>query len=94
VINARAKDAFWQTVEDCLVEMHGLARPEAHERSWRLRNRLESPPSGVSPDLVYHDEPYDVAYDLAGYEAAPGDQARTRAADLDRYQAILRRHNW
>ncbi len=87
MIDPKAKDAFWEVVEDCLVEIHGLSKPDAHKRSMDLRTRIESPPTGMSSDIFYHDEPFDVACDIVG-----------RQLDLSQYRPqydpILNRHNW
>jgi hypothetical protein len=87
MIDSKAKDAFWDVVEDCLVEIHGLSKPAAHQRSVDLRARIESPPTGMSSEIFYHAEPFDVACDIAG-----------RQLDLSHYRFqydyILNRHNW
>ena len=87
MIALKAKDAFWDVVEESLVEIHGLAKPDAHKRSMDLRTRIESPPTGMSSDIFYHAEPFDVACDIAG-----------RQLDLSQYRLqydlILNRHNW
>ncbi len=87
MIALKAKDAFWEVVEDCLVEIHRLAKLDAHERSMDLRTRIESPPTGMSSDIFYHAEPFDVACDIA-----------ERQLDLSQYRLqynhILNRHNW
>jgi hypothetical protein len=65
---ARHKDAFWQTVRDSLVEIHGLPLREAVQRVTYVRQRGMSL-SGTdddSGDLIYHAEPFDVACDMAG----------------------------
>jgi hypothetical protein len=83
----RAKDCFWRVVEDCLVEFHQLARPDAQTQSKQLRAILDQPPPGVTRTAVYHSEPFDVACNVAGREL---DLSNYRG----RYEAILQRHNW
>lgn len=91
MINLQATDEFWSVVEECLQEFHHLSPLEAVQKTRELRRKLKSPPPGLPPDLaseiIYHDEPFDVAGDLAG-----------QRLNLDRhrrqYDAILSRHNW
>ena len=66
MIDIKAKDTFWEMVEECLATIYGLAKIEAHRRSLDLRSRREAAPSGVSSDIFYHVEPFDVACDIAG----------------------------
>ncbi len=94
MIDVEAKDAFWRVVQDCLTDILGLTPADAHERSARLRERVESPPFGLSPDMVYHAEPIDIAYDLAGLEAGPAEYHNARARHQEQYETILNRHRW
>jgi hypothetical protein len=87
MIDPKAKNTFWDVVEECLIEIHGLPRPDAHQRSMDLRSRIESPPSGMSSDIFYHAEPFDVACDIVG---KPLDLAEYRR----QYNPILSHHNW
>ncbi len=59
---------YWSVVEDCLVELHGVDRSEARKRIKALLAWIASPPDGVDGEIVYHDEQFDVACDLAGNE--------------------------
>ena len=87
MIDQKAKDAFWDVVEDCLVEIHGFHKAVAHKRSLDLRTRIESPPSGMSSDIFYHTEPFDVACDIAGSQLDFSQYRR-------QYDPIASRHNW
>jgi hypothetical protein len=87
MIDLAAKNAFWDVVEDCLVNLHGLQPGDARQRAQDFRARIESPPTGMSSDIFYHNEPFDVACDLADNEL---DRAQYRA----QYDSILGRHNW
>lgn len=87
MIDPKAKDTFWDVVEECLIEIHGLSIPDAHKRSMDLCGRIESPPSGMSSDIFYHAEPFDVACDIVGRRL---DLAQHRP----QYDPILSRHNW
>jgi hypothetical protein len=66
MIDIKAKETFWEVVVECLIAIHGFAKPEAHRRSRDLRTRIESAPAGMSSDIFYHAEPFDVACDIAG----------------------------
>jgi hypothetical protein len=87
MIDAKVKETFWDVVEECLIEIHGLSKPDAQTRSMDLRTRIESPPSGMSSDIFYHAEPFDVACDLAG---RPLDLSQYRP----QYDPIVGRHHW
>lgn len=86
-LDPRAKDSFWQVVADCLMEFHLLDPGSAQAETIALRQRIEQSPLGICGDVIYHDEPFDVACDIAGKKL---DLARHR----HRYDLILRRHNW
>ena len=87
MIDSKAKDTFWDVVEDCLIEFHGLSRVDAHKGSMNLRGRIESPPSGMSSGIFYHAEPFDVACDIVGKSLDLAEYRR-------KYDPILTRHNW
>jgi hypothetical protein len=86
-LDPRAKDSFWQVVADCLVEFHSLDPTSAQAQSDALRQGIAQSPPGICGDIIYHDEPFDVACDIAGKKL---DLARYRG----RYDLILQRHNW
>ena len=56
---------FWRVVEDCLIQIYRRDGHEAAERTAELRERIEHPPTGMSTDIFYHTEPFDVASDIA-----------------------------
>ena len=88
-IGTKAKDAFWNVVEDTLVEIFGLPRHDAHQKSIGLRVRIEAPLPGIDPscEIFYHTEPFYVACNIVEKELDP--------AHYDQqYEAILHRHNW
>ena len=87
MIDAKAKDTFWEVVEGCLIDIHGLSQHEAHRRSIDLRTRIESAPVGISSDIFYHAEPFDVACDIVGRQLDLSQYRR-------QYEPILHRHNW
>lgn len=97
MIDLQATDEFWSVVEECLQAFHPLSPVDAVQKTRELRRKLKSPPLGLpagyprsgcrASEIIYHDEPFDVAGDLAG-----------RRLDLDPYRApydaILSRHTW
>lgn len=87
MIDLQTKDAFWGVVEDCLVEIHKLAHVDAQARVSNLRNKVDQPPVGLSSEIIYHDEPFDVACDLAN-------KRLSLPQHRNQYDAILQRHNW
>ena len=86
-IDPQARNEIWKIVQECLIELHGLTQFDALQRSHDLRTQIEAPPPGLSSELFYHAEPFQVACDLAGTQL---DLAQHRA----RYNTILSRHNW
>ncbi len=87
MIDPDARDRFWQIVEECLVTIHGLRPDAARGKTVALRERLESPPSGMSSEILYHAEPFDIACDIAK-------QARELSNYREKYNEILGRYNW
>jgi hypothetical protein len=64
MIPARAKQSYWDTVHDCLVQFHDLPAEVADRLCDRRRNEVESRPRGLLRDIFYHREAFDVACDL------------------------------
>jgi hypothetical protein len=87
VIDIKTKETFWRVVEECLIAIHGLTKPEAHRRSLDLRTRIETAPEGMSSDIFYHAEPFDVACDIAGNQLNVSQYRQ-------QYELILHRHLW
>lgn len=87
MIDAKARDAFWRVVGACLVQFHKLSPQEAEGKTKEMRARIESPPVGMSSEIFYHAEPFDVACDIA-----------KEKLDLSKYwkqyDSILGEHNW
>jgi hypothetical protein len=78
-------DPYWRIVEDCLVELHGLKRPEAKLRIADLQHRLDNLPPKINPAIFYNAEEFEVAGDLAGQRLDP-EQYR------DAYERIMSRY--
>ncbi|HEX8317571.1 hypothetical protein [Longimicrobium sp.] len=68
------KHAFWAIVTDCLQAFHDFERDEAVLRVAGYRESIENPPleqlppAGYDADLIFHEEPFYLASDLAGEE--------------------------
>lgn len=86
-IDPQARNEFWKIVQECLIELHNLTQFDALQRSQDLRTKIEAPPPGLSSELFYHAEPFQVACDLA---ASQLDLTQYRAP----YDAILSRYHW
>lgn len=79
-------EAYWDTVADTLVTLHGMAQRDAFTKVRALRRRIAARSDGSGRDIVYHAEPFDVACRLAGREL-PWEAAAAVYAD------IVRRHS-
>ncbi len=66
VIPDDAKDHFWTVVLRCLVEFHKIPRPTSQAKVRRFRKKVEGYPNGAI-DLLYHNEPFDVACRIANH---------------------------
>jgi hypothetical protein len=86
MIQKKTKDSFWEVVEDCLIEFHDFSKRNAQERSAKLREKIEHPPKGMSSDIFYHAEPFDVACDLA-------EKPLELSSYWAQYEELLNRHN-
>jgi hypothetical protein len=94
MIDTHAKEEFWKVVEDCLTDIFRLDPSEAHKRCMELRKDVEAPPIGLSGEVIYHDEPFEVAADLADEEPHPHPNHPDLAQHRNQYDAILSRHRW
>lgn len=100
MIPDQAKDEFWNVVEDCLDEIHGIPRPQAQRSSESLRKLIESKksdaPTGPPIDIFYHNEPFDVSCDIAKNDI-PLKHNRAKYDKIlqrQKYDKILQRHKW
>ncbi len=84
--------AFWEIVVDCLEQIHRLSASAASEEIHSFRSRIGSAPEGISPDLIYHDEPFYLACDLAGVHDS---ESKNKMMDQHRdlYDSILLKHD-
>ncbi len=85
---AAEKLAYWGAVEDCLVHFHQLSKPMAHGKTNALRRKLASLPTDIDADIIYHDEPFYVACDIAGMHDIP-DQERLLGQSRAEYQSLM-----
>lgn len=84
---------FWDIVVECLMKFHNLTPSEAHQKAIELRSRLrksDRPEAMVYPSgMVYHEEPFYIACNLAGRQLK-----LLNSEYQERYNAILQRHRW
>ncbi len=92
-LTSAMRAAFWQVVEDCLVEFHAMLRERAVFDAAELRRDVETAPSDIDGDLVYHSEPFYTACDLAGLVDL-GEQDRLLDGNRAKYESILTIHGW
>ena len=72
VIPREAKEAFWKTIEKCLIKFHGFNPEKAQKACLELYANIESMPieflkkkEEYDSDIFYHNEPFYVACNLA-----------------------------
>ena len=60
------KDGFGEAVVDCLVNFHHMPRSEAAPKVGKARAILDrGPASPFYRDVIYNDEPFKIANDIA-----------------------------
>jgi hypothetical protein len=87
------KRAYWGSVEDCLVQFHGIPKPSSHARTNAFRKRIARTPPGINGDLIYHEEPFYVACDIAGMHCIE-DQERLLSRFSEAYATIKDERGW
>lgn len=87
MMDPKAAESFWHAVKACLEEFHNFTEVEAERRGAALREQIESPPTGMSSNMFYHAEPFDVACDIAARKVNLADNRQ-------RYDEILVKHGW
>ena len=77
MIGANAAAEFWAAVQDCLVQFHNMPAKEAALKvteTWRRISNVSIPPSPsdalsgevlIFEDMIYHEEPWYVACNIA-----------------------------
>lgn len=56
---------FWLVVRDCLIRFHGISADEAERGIAELREKLADSKVPGAVEMIYHDEPFYVACDIA-----------------------------
>jgi hypothetical protein len=64
-------EAYWDVTRDSLIQFHRIAPEEAGRLVATLRERLARTGEPMAEEMIYHDEPFYVACDLAGTELDP-----------------------
>lgn len=79
---------FWVAVAECLVRFHRFEPNSATQATQTFWDRLrDTPQPETFRDIVYHDEPWSIACNLAGKK-----DARLRPSDWPAYESILKQH--
>ncbi len=93
-MNKESTDQYWSIVQQCLQKIHALQSSAATECIAEFRDDIEKmvdPDVPMTSELIYHNEPFSLAYDLAGGE-------ETYNAVLEKhkgtYHTILVAHGW
>jgi hypothetical protein len=81
---------YWRVVEDCLVELFGTSRSEARRDVAELKARFKTLPPDVDRDIIYHDEPVNVASKWVGQNPPYEDYGEQYDRILDRHYPQLR----
>jgi hypothetical protein len=94
-LTSTMKDAYWDVVHDCLVEIHQFSPPDARALCHDRRSALEFAPQDMRSNIYYHREPFDVACELARLGPAATTCQGPLLSDsgtMSQYEAILSRH--
>jgi hypothetical protein len=59
-------EQYWSDVESLLTKVWGYEEAHAHKEVWELRKRLRALPNQAVNVLIYHQEPFALASELAG----------------------------
>jgi len=68
-------EAFWAVTRECLVQFHGIDPEEAASGVASLRDRLARTGVPMAEEMIYHDEPFNVACDIAGNQLDEFDES-------------------
>jgi len=92
LISESSKEIYWTRVAECLVTFFGWSPEQARRRVTEHRAQFDAEPDEEMQVLVYHDEPFYVARDLAGCDYTVDldspERAATYDAILDRTRAV------
>jgi hypothetical protein len=91
MIDTNARTAFWEVIEDCLVKIHQKPEIWAQSQTRAFRGDVEtgSFPAG---DLIYHEEPFDLACAIA--KIPEPDVDPLFASYFVEYEKILKKRGW
>ena len=87
VIPTQAKEAFWKAVEACLVQFHHFQSPDAKQAIKHFQKKLKDASPPLGGEMVYHEEPFYLACDLAG-------QQLDLASHRESYDKVLEDVKW
>ena len=76
------KSTFWKTVELCLVAFHKFSPNQAKVKVRGFRHEIESDDKPTDIGMIYHEEPFILACDIAGEQLDIGKYQK-------KYQALL-----
>ena len=79
--------SFWKVVANCLVDFHNFKDKQAKKAVMNYRKNLKNSLTKSSFELVYHEEPFALANDIAGVQL---DIAKYRKI----YLSILNHHSY
>ncbi len=94
-LSRSTKDAFWNVVHDCLVDLGAVPPAEARTLCTDRRAAVEFVPKHLRSNVYYHREPFEVASDLACAFHGPGNYHFPDCSDpaaASQYDVILKRH--
>jgi hypothetical protein len=88
MIDAAVKKEYWAIVRDCLVRFHAWRPIDATRKCAEVRGQNEQPDEGELGEIIYHDEPFNVACDIQGERLTLDETTRAK------YRQILADHQW
>ncbi len=59
-------ERYWGIVAECLTEFHHIPRPDATFKVEAFRDSLQTARGRARIDMVFHENPFVIANDLAG----------------------------
>jgi hypothetical protein len=90
MVGTKLATEYWAVVEDCLVQFHGFKRSDAAAKVTSLQKRLAQISTEIMlsdfDDMIYHEEPWYIACNLADKDM-PLKPHRTE------YEAILKQNH-
>lgn len=92
-LNRSEKAAFWQAVTDCVVHFHHQSRAAALRKVRDLRRKLETSKVIGVGEIIYHDEPFYVACDVAGMHDIANQEELLQQYRTE-YRSILEASGW